>query len=43
MFLAHFSGWSHGEIMAMTTNDIFTWKEEALALHNHINSATDGG
>lgn len=37
MFLAHFSGWQYGELMEMSSAEIFFWAVEAQKLHAEMN------
>lgn len=37
MFLAHFTGWGHGEIMEMALADLYFWVNEAYKLNNEMN------
>lgn len=41
MFLAHFSGWGYKEIMEMPTREISIWYNEAVKMHNYMNTAPD--
>lgn len=42
MFLAHFSGWQHSELMEMQLGELHFWHTEAVKLHNKLNKTTDG-
>ena len=37
MFLAHFSGWAHAELMEMPLNELAYWYHEAIKLYNKMN------
>lgn len=40
MFLAHFSGWGHGEIMDMDLKELHFWVVESYKLHNEMNKTS---
>jgi hypothetical protein len=41
MFLAHFSGTPLNVLLEMPSNELRDWFDEAISLHNRMNS-TDG-
>lgn len=38
MFLAHFSGWQHNQLMEMFTTEIQYWHQQAVEVHNELNT-----
>lgn len=41
MFTAHISGWSKKELLDTPVMELKRWYDEALKLHNHLNTTED--
>ena len=40
MFLAHFTGWGHGELMEMPLSEINFWVNESHKLNSKMNKSS---